>query len=169
MSAKACRECPGTVNLLRDIPGLVSASVSIMEPHAEIKPHFGDTDAIYRCHLGLVIPGGLPGCGIRVGYEDRAWQHGQLIVFNDANYHTAWNQTDQRRIVMILDIIRPEYLRQQKWICSLVLASIFRQLLSELTGIFKGKDNFFTKGFIYFNAALLRVFAHSLKRKSASL
>lgn len=145
MSKNAIFNCPKIISLLKQIPNLVSASVSIMEPYSEIKPHYGDTDAIYRCHLGIEIPGGLPNCGFRVGYEDRAWENGKLLIFNDAAYHKAWNNTDKRRVILLFDIIQPEYANQKKWICAKVRGNILWQFVAEKIGLFKGKKNGFTK------------------------
>lgn len=145
MSKNAIINCPKTISLLKQIPNLVSASVSIMEPYSEIKPHYGDTDAIFRCHLGIEIPEGLPNCGFRVGYEDRAWENGKLLIFNDAAYHKAWNNTDKRRVILLFDIIQPEYANQQKWICAKVRGNILWQFIAEKIGLFKGKKNGFTK------------------------
>jgi ornithine lipid ester-linked acyl 2-hydroxylase len=167
MNKTAFEHCPQTIKLLSGIDNIVSASVSVMEPHSEIKPHYGDTDAIYRCHLGLIVPAGLPECGIRVGYEDRAWKEGKLIIFNDAAYHKTWNHTDKKRIVLIFDVIKPQFRDQQKWICSRVYGNIIWQTFSQATGIFKGRKNFITKSFSWLFALSIRVLHHSLKRKSA--
>ncbi|MBE7443352.1 MAG: aspartyl/asparaginyl beta-hydroxylase domain-containing protein [Flavobacteriales bacterium] len=145
MSKNAINSCPETISLLKNIPCLVSASISIMEPNSEIKPHYGDTDAIYRCHLGVEIPQGLPNCGFRVGYEDRSWENGKLLIFNDAAYHKAWNQSDSRRVILLFDIIKPEYAEQKKWICAKVRGNILWQFISEKIRLFKGKKNGFTK------------------------
>jgi ornithine lipid ester-linked acyl 2-hydroxylase len=169
MNDYAIKQCPQTIKLLSGIPNLVSASISIMEPHSEIKPHFGDTNAIFRCHLGLIIPGGLPEIGIRVGYEDRAWETGKLLIFNDANYHKTWNHTGERRMVLLFDVMKPEYADQKKWVCSRVYGNIIWQSISQSTGIFKGKKNSFTKTISWFNAVLSFALFHSLKRKSALL
>lgn len=145
MSKSAIKNCPKTISLLKKIPQLVSASVSIMESHSEIKPHYGDTDAIYRCHLGLEIPEGMPNCGFRVGYEDRAWKNGKLLIFNDAAYHKAWNNTNNRRVILLFDFIKPEFANQKKWICAKVRGNILWQFISEKTGVLCGKKNFITK------------------------
>ena len=144
MSKEAINSCPVTINILNNIPGLISASVSILEPGARINPHYGDTDAIIRCHLGLKIPAGLPSCGFRVGYEDRSWEQGKLLMFNDAAYHKAWNETDQTRIVLLFDIIRIQHEKQKKWICSKVRGSILYQYLLNQFGI-KPSRNYFSK------------------------
>ena len=157
MSKEAIKCCPKTIGILKSIPNLVSASVSVMEPNSEIKPHYGDSDAMYRCHLGLIIPDVLPNCGFRVGYEDRAWKEGKLLMFNDAAYHKAWNYSNERRVILIFDVVKPQYSDQSKWISSKVRGGLIWQFITEKTGLFKSKKNGFTKmmgmvfaGVIYF-------------------
>lgn len=123
-----CRRCPETIRILKTIPGLTSCSLSILEPGANINPHQGDTDAIYRCHLGLDVPGGLPDCGFQVGPEIRAWEEGKALPFCDAQTHTAWNHCRARRLIMIVDVVRPEFRHQQNQICAHVLASSVIQM-----------------------------------------
>lgn len=124
-----CRKCPETMRILRKIPGMTSCSLSVLEAGSNINPHQGDTDAIYRCHLGLSVPGGLPDCGFQVGREIRGWKDGEALPFCDAQTHTAWNHCSERRLIMIIDIVRPEYLDQQNRICAHVLASSVLQMM----------------------------------------
>lgn len=168
MSKNAIYSCPKTISVLNQIPDLISASVSIMEPHAEIKPHYGDTDAIFRCHLGLEIPGELPECGFRVGYEDRSWQEGKLLIFNDAAYHKAWNYTNKRRVILLFDIIKPQYKRKKKWICAKVRGNILYQFILNSIGI-KPKKNIFSKIFSYLFALIYFSIQFPLDRKSVLL
>ena len=98
---------PKTFALINQIPGISSCYFSILKPNTQIKAHVGDTDAYYRFHLGLIIPAGLPDCGIQVGDEKRAWKENEFIAFNDVYKHTAWNNTNQLRVVIIIDVLRP--------------------------------------------------------------
>src|SRR5262249_12003867 len=98
------------------------------EPGANINPHQGDTDAIIRCHLGLSVPGGLPECGFQVGPEIRGWKEGEALPFCDAWTHTSWNNTREKRLVIIIDVMRPEFIAQQNSICAHVLASSVLQM-----------------------------------------
>ena len=123
-----CRSCPQTVQILQSIPNVVSCSLSLLEPNSNINPHQGDTDAVIRCHLGLSIPDTLPNCGFQVDMEAHSWEEGK-VPFCDARTHSAWNHTDRRRFVMIMDVIRPEFAGQQKNICAHVLASSAMQML----------------------------------------
>lgn len=124
-----CVKCPKTVQLLRTIGGITSFSISVLEPGSNINPHQGDTDAIIRCHVGLVIPGTLPDLGFQVGPEIRAWEQGKALPFCDAITHTAWNHTKKRRVIINLDVMRPEFVKRQNGICAHVLASSYLQML----------------------------------------
>ena len=104
-----CEACPGLNLFLKSIPGMLTAGVSRLAPHTEIHPHYGDTNMILRCHLGLSIPEGLPNCGIKVKDETREWQNGKWLVFCDAHEHAAWNKTDKFRYILIVDVALPEF------------------------------------------------------------
>jgi aspartyl/asparaginyl beta-hydroxylase (cupin superfamily) len=54
--------------------------------------------------LPLVVP---PGCGFRVGAEQREWVPGKALVFDDTFEHEAWNDSDTPRAVLIIDIWSP--------------------------------------------------------------
>lgn len=78
---------------------------SLLRPGARIAPHTGTHNARLICHLPIVVP---PGCGFRVGSEQREWREGELLVFDDSIEHEAWNDSDRDRVVLIFDIWRPD-------------------------------------------------------------
>lgn len=116
---------PVTMKVLKRIPGLVSASFNLLEKNAEIKPHVGDTDASVRVHLGLHIPDTLPDVGFKVNEISRSWEEGKVLIFCDGCEHSAWNHSNKDRYILLLDIIRPEFIHKKKVICGTVLASLF--------------------------------------------
>ncbi len=122
---------PITTKFINSIPHLVSASFNLLEPHSRILPHCGDTNGIYRCHLGLIIPGELPDCGFRVENEKKPWKEGEWLIFIDAKEHEAWNSTDKDRLILVIDIIRPAYFSKKNSICSIVLTGLFLQRRAE--------------------------------------
>lgn len=122
--------------LAERIPGLISASLSMLEPHSRILPHFGDTNAIYRVHLGIKIPAGLPQCGFVVNGEARPWQEGEVLTFLDANTHEAFNESDERRYILTMDIIRPEFATRKKYVCIKILSILSLYQLESHTKIF---------------------------------
>ncbi|NJN39050.1 MAG: aspartyl/asparaginyl beta-hydroxylase domain-containing protein [Acaryochloridaceae cyanobacterium CSU_3_4] len=105
---KNCDRCPETTRLIEQIPGLKTAFFSILLPHQQIPPHRGPYNGVLRYHLGLMVPDeSSDRCGIRVGRDIRHWQAGKSLVFDDSFEHTAWNHTDQVRVVLFLDVVRP--------------------------------------------------------------
>ena len=122
---------PKTLKAINSIPGLVSASFNLLEPQGHIIPHCGDTNGIFRCHLGLSIPDKIPACGFRVNDEWRSWEPGKLLVFVDANNHEAINNTNQNRFIFLFDVVRDEYLSKKRIVCSTVLAGLFLQKMAE--------------------------------------
>jgi len=119
-----CARFPKTVAILRDIPHLTSAFVNLLEPHAKLPPHNGDTNTTYRCHLGLIVPSEGPECGLLVGGERRGWREGEAFAFNEAYRHTVWNDTDRDRVVLVFDVMKPEYRPRKRRICGAVLGAI---------------------------------------------
>jgi aspartyl/asparaginyl beta-hydroxylase (cupin superfamily) len=122
-----CDSCPELNRLLKSIPGMLSAGISRLAPHTEIHPHFGDTNMILRCHLGLSIPEGLPNCGLKVKDETREWQNGKWLVFCDAHEHSAWNKTDKFRYILIVDVALPEFVEKKKNIAANVRSLLLLQ------------------------------------------
>jgi ornithine lipid ester-linked acyl 2-hydroxylase len=102
-----CAQCPETTRILADIPGMNTAFFSILEPGTHIIPHRGLYTGILRCHLALKVPKQRESCWLRVGTETRSWEEGRCLIFNDAYEHEVLNGTDEVRVVLILDILRP--------------------------------------------------------------
>ena len=100
---------PETCRILESIPGILTYSFLRLEGKSTVKPHHGQTDAVVRCHLGVAIPGSLPGTAMEVDGKPRAWRDGEVLLFNDAYLHTAYNGTDEPRDILIFDVWRPEF------------------------------------------------------------
>jgi len=106
--AKAnCDRCPETVKILQKIPGLKVAFFSILAPGKHIPEHRGKHKGLIRYHLGLKVPENKEACRIRVADQFAHWQEGKSLIFDDTFYHEVWNDTDEYRVVLFLDIVRP--------------------------------------------------------------
>jgi ornithine lipid ester-linked acyl 2-hydroxylase len=127
-----CQKCPQTVELLKSLPNIVTASFSLLESNSTIKPHRGNTNAIMRCHLGLIIPASLPDCGIKIGNKEKSWVEGESFVFCDCHTHSAWNHTSEKRYVLMVDIVRPEFVSKTKEICDRVFSFQFNKAIRML-------------------------------------
>jgi aspartyl/asparaginyl beta-hydroxylase (cupin superfamily) len=119
------KHCPKLYNLLERIPGLISLSFSRLSPDTIIPIHYGDTNAVMRCHLGIEVADGLPLCGIKVGNEARGWEEGKWLLFNDSYIHTAWNKTNKNRIVLMMDVIKPEFLNKKRFLYAYGVSRIY--------------------------------------------
>ncbi|MEB3340633.1 aspartyl/asparaginyl beta-hydroxylase domain-containing protein [Okeania sp.] len=106
-SEKNCQRCPETTRLIEKIPGMKTAFFSILMPGKHIPEHRGPYKGVIRCLLGLKIPEPREKCRIRVGNETRYWEEGKGMFFDDSFPHEAWNETDDVRVVLFLDIMRP--------------------------------------------------------------
>ena len=101
-----CKKAPFVSELLKQIPGIVSGSFSLLKPNTHIVPHQGYdeySEKILRYHLGLIVPSG--DLGIRVCNEVRVWKEGESFIFDDYKIHEAWNFTNEDRYVLICDFV----------------------------------------------------------------
>jgi ornithine lipid ester-linked acyl 2-hydroxylase len=102
-----CLRCPETTRLIEQVPGMKTAFFSILLPHKHIPEHCGPYRGVVRYHLALKVPQPPTGCGICVGGETRYWQEGKSLLFDDTFPHAAWNETEDIRVVLFLDFVRP--------------------------------------------------------------
>lgn len=104
------RHCPQTMALLAtlpqpEIPGVSpNAMFSLLAPGARIPPHTGVANTRLVCHLPLIVPAG---CWFRVGADRRDWTRGAAWVFDDTIEHEAANESDELRVILIVDIWHP--------------------------------------------------------------
>ena len=99
--------CPETWKAVRLIPGLKTAMFSIFEPGKHLKPHRGPYNGVLRLHLGLVVPEISERLAIRVAHRICHWREGEVLIFDDAYEHEAWNETSQPRVVLFVDFAKP--------------------------------------------------------------
>ena len=81
-----------------------NAMFSLLAPKTHIPPHTGVANTRLVCHLPLIVP---PGCGFRVGETIVKWRVGEAFVFDDTIEHEAWNDSDELRVVLIIDLWAP--------------------------------------------------------------
>lgn len=112
-----CARCPQTAAAISKIPladhagRAPTAFFSLLHPRTRIPPHTGVTNSRTIIHLGLIVP---DGCGFRVGGETRQWAEGQAFGFDDTIEHEAWNDSDQLRVVLILDVWNPHITQAER-------------------------------------------------------
>ena len=111
------RHCPATLDVVArlDQPqvrgGSPNAMFSLLAPRTRIPPHTGVANTRLVCHLPLIVP---PGCGFRVGATTREWRVGEAFVFDDTIEHEAWNDSDELRVVLIVDLWQPSLSAEER-------------------------------------------------------
>jgi beta-hydroxylase len=106
-SSRNLARCPATAQLLEGIPGVRTAFFSILEPGKRLPPHRGAYNGVLRLHLGLIVPHRRERCWLRVENERRYWQAGEVLIFDDALEHEVHNDTDEVRVILFVDFLRP--------------------------------------------------------------
>jgi len=109
--------CPRTMAAIAKLPQPVvpnrapAAMFSALKPRTRIPPHTGVTNTRLVVHLPMIIP---PSCGFRVGNVTREWTVGEAFAFDDTLEHEAWNDSDQLRVVLIVDVWNPYLTEEQR-------------------------------------------------------
>ena len=106
-NAENIARCPKTAAAVADIPGLNSAFFSILAPGAHIPRHRGVTKAILTAHLGLIVPKRRQACRMQVSDQMLRWEEGRVLVFDDTYHHEVWNDTDEQRVILLIQFRRP--------------------------------------------------------------
>src|SRR5262249_7022229 len=85
------------------IPGVHTALFSILAGGAEIVPHRGSAAGVIRFHYPLIVPKEPEKCWMEAGGHHFFWGEGVTIVFDDTREHWVKNQTEETRVVLIID------------------------------------------------------------------
>ena len=54
------------------------------------------------------------GAKIRVADEEKTWENGRIIVFDDSFEHEVWHNGDELRLILIVDLWHPDLSELQK-------------------------------------------------------
>ena len=87
--------------------------LSVLQGATHVAPHCGLTNTRLRAHLPLVVPTDIPP-RIRVAEQMKEWKEGKVIVFDDSFEHEVWNESNETRIVLIVDINHPELTEERR-------------------------------------------------------
>lgn len=98
--------CPETARVLDQVPDLLQAFFSVLDPRKSIPEHRGPYAGYLRYHLGLTIPREEPPSLIVNGHRYR-WQEGEPILFDDSWPHSVENASPEPRGILVVDIRRP--------------------------------------------------------------
>jgi len=124
---KTCAFVPDTTKLLHSLgPALRTALFSRLDARARLGAHTGWSDLanhVLRVHIPLIVPGSKHADGETKGNGDNysmglcgTWvdgcvethEEGSIICFDDSKVHRAFNYSEKERIVLIIDLARPQ-------------------------------------------------------------
>ncbi|MGH7124290.1 MAG: aspartyl/asparaginyl beta-hydroxylase domain-containing protein [Stellaceae bacterium] len=102
--------CPALASIVETMPEVLSASLSFMAPGKHIPAHRGPFRGVLRFYLALSMPrlaDGRPGAVLKVADGEYRLEDGDYMLWDDTYPHEAWNESDQVRAVLLLDVWRP--------------------------------------------------------------
>lgn len=95
---------PRTVGALLEIPHLLSAIWSVLGPGAELPVHQGRNAGALNVLVGVRCP---PGSGHEIEGTPISVDGGRVVLFDDTLPHAAWNRSNEPRVVLLGDVVRP--------------------------------------------------------------
>jgi aspartate beta-hydroxylase len=101
-----CQRCPDTCRALENVPNMIQAFFSILDPGKSVPKHEGPYLGYLRYHLGLRVPKDDPP-KIVVNGQDYVWKEGEAVLFDDSWPHDVVNNSNELRAVLIVDVRRP--------------------------------------------------------------
>jgi ornithine lipid ester-linked acyl 2-hydroxylase len=106
-SEKNCQRCPNTTKLIESVPNMKMAYFSFLFPQKHIPRHRGAYKGLIRSHLPLIVPSPNTLLRMQVDKDVFNWEEGKIIIFDNTYYHEVWNDSDEVRVVLLMDVIRP--------------------------------------------------------------
>jgi aspartyl/asparaginyl beta-hydroxylase (cupin superfamily) len=98
---------PKTFSIINNIPVITTCFFSILHPGKYIPPHRGYYGGVLRCHLPVKVPRDASNCWIRIDKTKYSWQLGKALIFDDTYEHEVHNDTNETRVVLFIDFMRP--------------------------------------------------------------
>lgn len=97
---------PKTMALIEQVPSMRLALFACLNPGKKISNHHDPFAFTLRYSLGLSTPNS-DDSGLIVNGEDYKWADGESILFDETYLHSAYNNSDKPRIILMTDIERP--------------------------------------------------------------
>lgn len=96
--------CPKTMKIINKCQGVINVGFSYLEPGVKTALHHDFNHDILRCHIPILIP--VFPSGININGETKTWNINEFFIFDDTFEHQAWNYTKEKRVVLIIDILK---------------------------------------------------------------
>lgn len=126
-SPSAQEHCPKTIALLEQFECVRGAMITSIPPHSNLMVHRDPFAGSLRYQLALQTCGDMR-CHIKVDDERYCWKEGEAVIFDETYIHTATNDSDVERIVLMLDLRRPF-----KWVLVTWVSTLFEKMFLRFT------------------------------------
>jgi hypothetical protein len=109
--SKYALDFPETVNLIRNIKNIDTLCFLKLARNTRLNKHYGynpSSNYILRSHLGINVPNN---CGMWVNGEIKLHKEKEWLTFDDSKLHSAFNNSNEDRYIMLVDIKRPDFIK----------------------------------------------------------
>lgn len=120
--------CPVLASIVASSPDVLSASISFLAPGKRVPSHRGPFRGVLRFYLALsmpLTPDGRPGAVLTVAGREYRLSDGDCMLWDDTYPHAVRNDSEEVRIVLLLDVWRRDMPLDMK-IFSRMLVAIIR-------------------------------------------
>jgi aspartate beta-hydroxylase len=119
--------CPTLADLLADCPEVLSASISFLAPRKVVPEHRGPVRGVLRFYLPLVMPRdalGRPAAVLSVAGTDHRLRAGEAMLWDDTFPHAVRNESDEVRVVLLMDVWRREMPADMRLLSRLIVRAV---------------------------------------------
>jgi aspartate beta-hydroxylase len=128
--------CPTLADVLRSSPDVLSASFSFLAPRKHIPRHRGPFRGVLRYQLGLSVPvdaDGRPAAVLSLNDDEHRIGDGQHLLWDDTYPHEVWNNSDEMRAALLLDVRRRHMPVDMRVLSRALIASV--SMAARLRGV----------------------------------
>ncbi|RDS80046.1 aspartyl/asparaginyl beta-hydroxylase domain-containing protein [Dyella psychrodurans] len=119
--------CPTLGHIVSLSPDVLSASLSFLAPHKHIPRHRGPFRGVLRYQLGLSVPlddDGRPAAVLSLNDHEHRIGDGQHLLWDDTYPHEVWNNSNQMRAALLLDVRRRHMPADLRMLSRALIASV---------------------------------------------
>jgi hypothetical protein len=106
-SVVANKYFPSLVRLLRSVPQIGTCAISVLQDGVHIPIHVGYYKGIMRYMIPIIVPKDRENVFLCVNEIKYSWTEGVGVLWDDTYPHKVYNNTDEIRVVIYMDVIRP--------------------------------------------------------------
>ena len=125
--AQNLARCPTIAALIEDRPEVMSCVFSFLAPGKHVPKHRGPFRGILRFHLMLTMPrtpAGDVAAVLEIDGKPYRLADGECLLWDDTFPHEVWNNSEEIRIALLLDVWRPEMPYDMELLSRLVVGAV---------------------------------------------